>query len=113
MDAGGVAHACIVQRATLYGYDNRCALDAVATYPGRLVPIIVLDAQEPGSPRLLKDLAARHRLGGLRIVAPQLTEKDTDWLDSTEALGLWRAAPHCSESRGASATFPSLSTMWV
>jgi predicted TIM-barrel fold metal-dependent hydrolase len=28
----------------------------------------------------------------LRIVAPELTEKDTAWLDSEEALGLWRAA---------------------
>src|SRR6478752_2317466 len=33
-----------------------------------------------------------HALGGLRIVAPELTEKDTAWLDSEDALGLWRAA---------------------
>ena len=92
LDAGGVAHACIVQRATLYGYDNSYALDAAAAYPGRFVPIVVLDAQDPASPGLLKGLAATHRLGGLRIVAPQLTEKDTAWLDSEEALGLWQAA---------------------
>jgi predicted TIM-barrel fold metal-dependent hydrolase len=35
LDAGGVAHACIVQRATLYGYDNRYALDSAAAYPAR------------------------------------------------------------------------------
>jgi predicted TIM-barrel fold metal-dependent hydrolase len=92
MEAGGVDHACIVQRATIYGYDNRYALDAVAAHPARFVPIVVLDAQDPASPALLKDLAAKRRLGGLRIVAPELTEKDTAWLDSTEALGLWRAA---------------------
>jgi predicted TIM-barrel fold metal-dependent hydrolase len=92
MDAGGVAHACIVQRATIYGYDNRYALDAVAAYPARFVPIVVLDAQDTASPGLLKSLAATRRLGGLRIVAPELTEKDTAWLDSEEALGLWRAA---------------------
>ncbi len=92
LDAGGVAHACIVQRATLYGYDNSYALDAAAAYPGRFVPIVVLDAQDPASPRLLKNLAATHRLGGLRIVAPELTEKDTAWLDSEDALALWRAA---------------------
>ena len=92
MDAGGVDHACIVQRATIYGYDNRYALDAVAAYPKRFVPIVVLDAQDPASPGLLKDLAATRRLGGLRIVAPELTEKDTAWLDSEDALGLWRAA---------------------
>jgi predicted TIM-barrel fold metal-dependent hydrolase len=41
---------------------------------------------------MLKSLAATRRLGGLRIVAPELTEKDTAWLDSEDALGLWRAA---------------------
>ncbi len=92
LDAGGVAHACIVQRATLYGYDNRYALDAAVAFPGRFVPIVVLDAQDPASPGLLKSLAATHRLGGLRIVAPQLTEHDTAWLDSEDALGLWQAA---------------------
>ena len=92
MDVGGVAHACIVQRATIYGYDNSYALDAVAAYPERFVPIVVLDAQDPASPGLLKGLAATRHLGGLRIVAPELTEKDTAWLDSEDALGLWRAA---------------------
>lgn len=92
MDVGGATHACIVQRATIYGYDNSYALDAAAAYPGRFVPIVVLDAQDPASPGLLKGLAATHRLGGLRIVAPELTEKDTAWLDSDVALGLWRAA---------------------
>lgn len=92
MDAGGASHACIVQRATLYGYDNSYALDAAAAYPSRFVPIVVLDAQDPSSPASLRTLAAAHRLGGLRIVAPELTEKDTAWLDSTEALGLWWAA---------------------
>src|SRR6185369_11133218 len=68
------------------------ALDAVAAFPKRFVPIVVLDAQDPASPGMLKDLAAQRRLGGLRIVAPELTEKDTAWLDSAEALNLWQAA---------------------
>jgi L-fuconolactonase len=92
MDSSGVDRACIVQRATIYGYDNRYALDAAAAFPDRLVPVVVLDAQDPASPGLLKGLAGKHRLGGLRMVAPQLTEHDTAWLDSAEALGLWQAA---------------------
>lgn len=92
MDEGRVAHACIVQRATLYGYDNSYALDAAAQYPSRFVPIVVLDAQDPAAPAQLRDIAAKHRLGGLRIVAPALSEHDTAWLDSDEALGLWHAA---------------------
>ncbi len=92
LDAEGVRAACIVQRATLYGYDNRYALDAAAAHPGRLVPIVVLDGQEGSAAAELKELAATHRLGGLRIVAPQLTEHDTAWLDSEESMQLWRAA---------------------
>lgn len=92
MDAAGVAHACLVQRATLYGYDNRYALDAAAAHPGRFVPVVVLDAQDPASPALLGNLARAQRLGGLRMVAPQLSEHDTAWLDSPAALQLWRAA---------------------
>jgi len=92
MDANGVAHACIVQRATLYGYDNRYALDAADAHPDRFVPIVVLDAQDPAAPQQLRDLVATRRVAGLRIVAPQLTEQDTDWLDSDQSLALWTAA---------------------
>ncbi len=92
LDTGMVAHACVVQRATLYGYDNRYVLDAAAAFPGRFVPIVVLDAQDPASPAMLKEMAGRHRLGGLRMVAPELTEHDTAWLDSDDALKLWRMA---------------------
>jgi L-fuconolactonase len=92
MDENGVDHACIVQRATLYGYDNRYALDAAAQYAERFLPIVVLDAQDPTAPGQLRHLAAAHRLGGLRIVAPELSEHDTAWLDGGEALDLWRAA---------------------
>src|SRR5258708_6624444 len=74
MDAGDVERACVVQRATIYGYDNSYALDAAAAYPKRFAPIVVLDAQDPASPGLLQGIAAGRRLGGLRIVAPQLTE---------------------------------------
>lgn len=92
MDEHGVAHACIVQRATLYGYDNSYTLDAARQYTHRFVPIVVLDAQDPSGAGQLRDLAANHRLGGLRIVAPELSEHDTAWLDSDEALDLWCAA---------------------
>ena len=92
LDAGDVRYACVVQRATLYGYDNRYTLDAAAEHPERLVPIVVLDAEETSSPAALRTLRTAHRLGGLRLVAPQLTESDTAWLDSPEALQLWGAA---------------------
>jgi L-fuconolactonase len=92
MDSCAVAHACLVQRATLYGYDNRYALAAAAAYAGRLAPVIVLDAQDSRAPAALRELAARHPLAGIRVVAPTLSREDTGWLDSAEALGLWDCA---------------------
>ena len=35
MDAAGVDRACLVQRATLYGYDNSYVLHSVAEHPER------------------------------------------------------------------------------
>jgi predicted TIM-barrel fold metal-dependent hydrolase len=92
MDACGVAKACIVQRATIYGYDNSYALDAAAQFPERFAPVVVLDAQEASSQDELRRLAGEHRLGGVRIVAPGLTKDDTSWLDGPEALGFWATA---------------------
>jgi predicted TIM-barrel fold metal-dependent hydrolase len=92
MDACGIAHACLVQRATLYGYDNRYALDAAAAYPGRLAPVLVLDAQDPASCSQLRELTSEHTLAGLRIVAPTLTKDDTEWLAGDQARAFWRQA---------------------
>ena len=92
MDREGVARACVVQRATLYGYDNSYMLAAAAAHGDRLSPVAVLDAEEPDAPEQLERLVREHRLAGLRIVAPRLTEYDTDWLASAQALELWAAA---------------------
>lgn len=92
MDACGVARACLVQRATLYGYDNRYALHSAAAGGGRFAPVVVLDAQDPASPAVLRSLAAAQPLGGIRIVAPTLTRDDTSWLDGGQALAYWECA---------------------
>ncbi|MEO6151887.1 MAG: amidohydrolase family protein [Croceibacterium sp.] len=92
MDEHGISQACLVQRATLYGYDNSYLLDAAARHPGRFAAVAVLDAQDPASPAELERLGAQQRLGGLRLVAPRLTENDTSWLDSPQALCLWDVA---------------------
>lgn len=92
MDAAGVARACLVQRATLYGYDNSYMFDAVAAYPERFRSVAVLDAQDSAAPATLARLVRENGLAGLRIVAPTLDEHDTDWVASDQALALWAAA---------------------
>jgi len=92
MDAAGVARACLVQRATLYGYDNSYMLHSVAAHPERFRSVAVLDAQDPDAPEALARLVRERGLAGLRIVAPRLDEHDTDWLASDQAMALWAAA---------------------
>src|SRR6187551_673827 len=92
MDAAGVARACLVQRATLYGYDNSYMLRSVADHPERFRSVAVLDAQDPAAPAALARLVREHGLAGLRIVAPKLDEHDVDWLASDQAMELWAAA---------------------
>jgi len=92
MDAAGVDRACLVQRATLYGYDNSYVLRSVADHPERFRSVAVLDAEDPAAPATLARLVREHGLAGLRIVAPKLDEHDTDWVASDQALALWAAA---------------------
>lgn len=92
MDAAGVDRACLVQRATLYGYDNSYALDSTAAWPERFRSVAVLDAEDPASPAILDRLVREHGLAGLRIVAPRLDEHDVSWVASDQAMALWAAA---------------------
>jgi predicted TIM-barrel fold metal-dependent hydrolase len=92
MDAAGVARACLVQRATLYGYDNSYVLRSAADHPQRFRSVAVLDAQDPAAPATLGALVRELGLAGLRIVAPKLDEHDVEWLASDQALELWAAA---------------------
>ena len=92
MEAAGVDRACLVQRATLYGYDNSYALDSVAGHPGRFRSVAVLDAEDVAAPATLDRLVREHGLAGLRIVAPKLDEHDVDWVASDQAMALWAAA---------------------
>ena len=92
MDAAGVDRACLVQRATLYGYDNSYVLHSVTDHPDRFCSVAVLDAEDPAAPATLARLMREHGLAGLRIVAPRLDEHDTDWVASNQAMALWAAA---------------------
>lgn len=92
MDRKGIARACLVQRATLYGYDNSYLLAAAASQPSRFAPVVVLDAEDPQSPDRLERLLGEHPIAGLRVVAPSLSEHNIDWLASPQAFALWKAA---------------------
>ncbi len=92
MDANGVATACAVQRAHIYGYDNSYILDCAAEFPDRLRAVVVLNSAAPETPGLLTDLVKNRGAAGVRYVSPGFPRTSLDWLESAEADASFRAA---------------------
>lgn len=90
MDAHGVPVACVVQRGHLYGYDNSYIIDAAQSFPERLLPVVVLDTQDPQVSDRYADLVRNHRVRGVRMANTRPAHLDTAWMSSPTALQLWQ-----------------------
>ena len=91
MDAQQVATSCVVQRGHLYGHDNSYIIEAARRFPGRLLPVVILDTQDPATPDTLANLAAQRLVAGLRMANTRPSQLDTDWMASTATLKVWKA----------------------
>jgi predicted TIM-barrel fold metal-dependent hydrolase len=94
MDDHGVAEAALVQRGHLYGYDNGYILSSAERYPGRLHPVVILDAQDPATPDVYRDMVANQGVRGFRLAGLRPWFLDTAWMSSPQAMEVWRA---CAE----------------
>lgn len=92
MDAHGVAQACIVQRGHVYGYDNRYIIDSGRRFPDRFVPVVILDAQDPATPAVLRRMVREDGVRGVRFAQTRFEDYGTGWMNSPAALECWRAA---------------------
>lgn len=90
MDAHGVATSCVVQRGHLYGCDNSYIIEAARRFPGRLLPVVILDTQDPATPGTLATLAAQHGVSGLRMANTRPSQLDTAWMASAAAMKVWK-----------------------
>ncbi len=90
MDAHAVAVSCVVQRGHLYGYDNSYIIEAGRRFPGRLLPVVILDAQDPATPALLTDMAKHQGVVGLRLANTRPAQLDTAWMSSPAAMQTWK-----------------------
>lgn len=88
----GVVRACAVQRAFVYGYDNSYILDSARAFPDRILPVIVVDANDPATPTKLRELSVKQRISGIRFSATRPDEVNLGWLNSAAAMRTWRAA---------------------
>jgi predicted TIM-barrel fold metal-dependent hydrolase len=91
MDEHGVSRACLVQRGHLYGCDNRYIIESAQRHPDRLLPVVVLDTQDPDTPAQLADMVRHQGVRGLRMANTRPAHLDTAWMDSPAALAVWEA----------------------
>ncbi len=94
MDRHGVTTSCVVQRGHLYGYDNSYIIDSARKFPGRLLPVVILDSQDPETPARFSDMVRHQRVRGFRMANSRPSHLDTAWLSSPAALKVWDA---CAE----------------
>lgn len=94
MDDHDVLTSCVVQRGHLYGYDNSYIIDAARKYPGRLLPVVILDTQDAQTPARFADMVRHQRVRGFRMANTRPSHLDTAWLSSPAAMKVWET---CAE----------------
>ena len=96
MDMHGVPTACAVQRLHVYGYDNSYILDSAQRYPGRLLPVVMLDTQDPATPERFTEMVKNHAVRGFRMANSRPSHLDTAWMSSPAAMQVWNACAELS-----------------
>ncbi|HEV7986130.1 MAG TPA: amidohydrolase family protein [Steroidobacteraceae bacterium] len=91
MDQNGVAGGAAMQRRGAYGLDNRYLLDSTDQYRERLVPVVVLDAEDPNTPGTVRELIDRHGIAGVRLSGTRGSDGGFSWLESPAAQRTWAA----------------------
>ena len=92
MDEHDVATACVVQRGHLYGYDNSYIIDSARRFPERLLPVVILDTQDPATPERFTDMVQRQGVRGFRMANTRPAHLDTSWMSSPAAMQVWQAS---------------------
>jgi len=91
MDEHHVRAACVVQRGHLYGYDNSYIIDSARKFPGRLLPVVILDPQDPETPARFTHMVKHEGVRGFRLASTRPSHLDTAWMSSPAAMQVWKA----------------------
>ncbi|GAA0930005.1 amidohydrolase family protein [Pseudonocardia zijingensis] len=94
MDEHDVPAACLVQRGHLYGYDNSYIVESARKHPDRLLPVVMLDAQDPATPDRYRAMVRDDGVRGFRLAHTRPWILDTAWMSSPQAMQVWEA---CAE----------------
>ncbi|HEY8508872.1 MAG TPA: amidohydrolase family protein, partial [Steroidobacteraceae bacterium] len=85
-----VPTACVVQRGHLYGYDNSYIIDSARKFPGRLLPVVILDPQDPETPERFTHMVKHEGVRGFRMANTRPSHLDTAWMSSPAAMEVWK-----------------------
>lgn len=89
MQEENVDGAVAVQKRMVYRYDNSYILDSSDLYPDTFMAVVILDAEDPGTPDLVRRWVHDHGLAGLRLFGGRKPDGSMPWLNSPQALKSW------------------------
>jgi len=81
-----------VQKRMIYRYDNSYILDSSDKYPGLFSAVVILDAEDAGTPALVRQYARANGLAGVRLFGGRKPDGSMPWLNSPNALKTWDVA---------------------
>ena len=81
-----------VQKRMIYRYDNSYILDSSDKYPGLFSAVVILDAEDAGTPALVRQYARANGLAGVRLFGGRKPDGSMPWLNSPNAQKTWDVA---------------------
>ncbi|WP_080406989.1 amidohydrolase family protein [Burkholderia ubonensis] len=91
-DENGIESGTAVQYYAAYQFDNRYVFSVARDYPHRIVPVVMLDANDPATPNRLRKFVKHSSVVGLRLSVTLGTDGTYPSLDSPRAHAVWAAA---------------------
>jgi L-fuconolactonase len=87
-----VEGAVAVQKRMTYRFDNSYILDSSDAYPDTFSAVVILDAEDEGTPALVRSYIEKHGLAGVRLFGGREADGTMPWLNSPRALETWAVA---------------------
>lgn len=87
-----VEGAVAVQKRMTYRFDNSYILDSSDAYPDTFSAVVILDAEDAGTPALVRSYIEKHGLAGVRLFGGREADGTMPWLNSPRALETWAVA---------------------
>ncbi len=92
MEEENVDGIVAVQKRMIYRYDNSYILDSSDKYPDLFSAVVILDAEDDGTPALVRQCIQKNGLAGVRLFGGRRPDGSMPWLNSPKALKTWDVA---------------------